>query len=168
MEYLKSRGKTVIANGPHYTRTMSGWGLQCFVESAPEDNAVVGAHLSHPLCLTDYSNPDPRTQCDIARRLLDRAGISFAGFSIEAPMFPITPIELRAGVVIGEERILTNRSGRFGWGDDSSADVYVLDGQGERVAAPDVTEVRKGNAVFTELRMPANHLAVLVRQPHER
>ncbi len=168
MEYLKSRGKTVIANGPHYTRTMSGWGLQCFVESAPEDNAVVGAHLSHPLCLTDYSNPDPRTQCDIARRLLDRAGISFACFSIEAPMFPITPIELRAGVVIGEERILTNRSGRFGWGDDSSADVYVLDGQGERVAAPDVTEVRKGNAVFTELRMPANHLAVLVRQPHER
>ena len=104
MAYLRSKGKTVIANGPHYTRTMSGWGLQCFVESAPEDNAVVGAHLSHPLCLTDYSNPDPRTQCDIARRLLDRAGISFAAFAIEAPMFPITPIELRAGVVIGEER----------------------------------------------------------------
>ncbi len=164
MAYLRSKGKTVIANGPHYTRTMQSWGLECFVESAPEDNGVIAAHLSHPLCLTDYSNPDPRTQCDIARRLLDRAGISFAAFAIEAPMFPITPIELRAGVVIGEERILTNRSGRFGWGDDSSAVVHVLDGEGAPVAAPDVRELRKGNTVLTELMMPGDHLAILVRQ----
>lgn len=38
---------------------------------------------------------------------------------------PSAPIGLRAGVIIGAERILTDRSGRFGWGDASSADVYV-------------------------------------------
>jgi hypothetical protein len=33
-------------------------------------------------------------------------------------MYPTTPIEIHAGYVIARERILTNRSGLFGWGDD--------------------------------------------------
>ena len=164
MEYLRSKGKTVIANGPFYTRTMMGWGLQCFVESEPEDNAVIAAHLSHPLCLAQYGNADPLARYNAARRLLDRAGIGFAAFSAEAPMFPLTPLELRAGVIIGEERILTNRSGQFGWGDASSADVLVFDGKGQRVANPEVREVRQGGTVLTELRLPVDHLAILVRR----
>jgi hypothetical protein len=75
MDYLKSKGKAVIANGPHYTRTMLSWPLQCFVESEPEDNTVVGAHLGHPLCLAQPYNPDPLARYHAARRLLDRAGI---------------------------------------------------------------------------------------------
>lgn len=163
MDYLKSRGKTVIANGPHYTRTMLSWGVQCFVESEPEDNAVVAAHLSHPLCLAQYANPDARVRYDAARRLLDRAGIQFTAFSAEAPVFPITPLELRAGVVIGKERILTNRSGRFGWGDDSLAEAHVFDGQGNRVHALDVKHIRQGPKVLMELQMPKDYFAILVR-----
>jgi len=164
MAYLKDRGKTVIANGPFYTRTMMGWGLQCFVEAEPGDSAAVAAQLSHPLCLASYSSTDARLQTEIARRMLDQAGISFAPFCSEAPLYPITPVELRAGVVIGEERILTNRSGQFGWGDGSSADVYVFDPEGRRVASPDARELREGRRVVTELRMPADHLGVLVRE----
>jgi hypothetical protein len=164
LEYLTSKGKTVIANGPHYTRTMMTWPVQCFVESEPEDNGVIGAHLGHPLCLAQPYNSDALARYVAARRLLDRAGIQFVSFSAEAPMFPITPIELRAGVVIGEERILTNRSGCFGWGDDSAADVYVFDGQAKRVDRPDAKEVRQGGTVTTELRMPSDHLAILVRR----
>jgi hypothetical protein len=159
MKYLKARGKTAIANGPFYTRTMMGWGLQCFVESGPEN-----AHLGHPLCLTHYSGPPTPARCQAARRFLDQAGILFVALAPNAPVFPITPIELRAGVVIGEERMLTNRSGRFGWSDASSADVYVLDGQGKRVQNPDVKEVRQGDKVMTELRLPPEHLGILVRR----
>jgi hypothetical protein len=162
--YLKTKGKAVIANGPHYTRTMMGWGLQCFVESAAEDNAAIGAHLSHPLCLSHYSGPFSTARYNAARRLLDRAGILFAAFSAEAPVFPITPVELRAGVIIGEERILTNRSGRFGWGDSSAADVHVFDGEGSRVQSPDSKTVRHGGSLVTELRLPDGHLAILVRR----
>jgi hypothetical protein len=142
---------------------MLGWPVQCFVESEPEDNAVVAAHLSHPLCLAQYGNRDPVVRYRAAQRLLDRAGIQFAAFSAEAPVFPITPLELRPGVVIGDERIITNRSGRFGWGDGSTADVVVLDGDAKRVATPDVTEVRRRGKVVTELRLPPGHMGVLVR-----
>jgi len=164
MEYLKANGKTVIANGPHYTRTMLGWPVQHFVESGPGDTIAIGAHLSHPLCLTHYSGPPTLARYHAARKLLDRAGILFVPFAADAPVFPITPIELRAGVVIGEERILTNRSGRFGWGDDSSADEHVFDDQGQRVADPEARQVRRGGMVMTELRLPADHMAILVRR----
>ena len=164
MEYLKAKGKTVIANGPHYTRTMLDWPVQCFVESGPGDNIITGAHLSHPLCLVHYSGPPTQARYNAARQLLDRAGILFVPFAADAPVFPITPIELHAGVVIGEERILTNRSGRFGWGDDSSADLFVFDGEGQRVASPNAREVRQGGTVMVELRLPADHMAILVRR----
>ena len=164
LAYLQGAGKTVIANGPHYTRTMLSWPVQCFVESEPEDDGVVNAHLSHPLCLAQPYNPDPLARYQAARRLLDRAGIQFVCCGTDVPLFPITPIELRAGVVIGAERILTNRSGCFGWGDDSTAEVLVFDGQGKRLEKPEARALRQEGTAMTELRLPADHLAVLVRR----
>ena len=79
-------------------------------------------------------------------------------------LFPLTPVELRAGMVIAEERIVTNRSGRFGRGDDSSAQVFMFNGEGEPVADPDVKEVHQDGKAFIEVRMPGDHLAILVRQ----
>ncbi len=168
-EYLRSKGKTVvIANGSHYTRTMLNWkNLQCFNEGDLGNDLVIDSHLSHPLCIAQpYGGNTPerfQARYKAARGLLDRGGIQFVAFSAEFPMFPITPVELHSGYVIGEERILTNRSGQFGWGDDSSADVYVFDGQGKRVEKPDVKEIRQDKKVLTELRMPSDCMAILVR-----
>jgi len=169
LEYLGSKGKKmVIANGSHYTRTMLNWkNLQCFNEGDLGNDLVVDSHLSHPLCLAQpYGGNTPermQTRYKAARGLLDRGGILFTAFSAEFPMFPITPVELHSGYVIGKERILTNRSGQFGWGDDSSAEVHVFDGQGKRVEKPDVKEVRMDKQVLTEIRMPSDHMAILVR-----
>jgi hypothetical protein len=164
LDYLTSHGKTVIANGPPYTRTMLKWPVQYFVESEPEDRTMVGAHLGHPLCLAQPYNPEAHARYAAARRLLDRGGIQFVWFSAAAPVFPLTPIELRPGVVIAEERILTNRSGRFGWGDGSTAEAYVFDATGARVATPDARPLRRWGKALTELHLPADHLAILVRQ----
>jgi hypothetical protein len=79
-------------------------------------------------------------------------------------MFPITPVELREGVVLGEERIHTARSGRFGWPDGAAADMYVVDGQGARVTAPDVKEVAEDGRRLYEIRMPGDHFAILVKR----
>ena len=49
-------------------------------------------------------------------------------------MFPITPVELHEGYIIGQERIITNRSGLFGWGDSSRHEVHVFDDQGAKGA----------------------------------
>mgnify|MGYP005840613431 FL=1 len=165
VQRLRARGKAILANGPFATRTMLGWGLQCFVESVAGDSAPISAHLSHPLCLASYGSADPRAQTEVVRRALDQGGLSFAAFAVPAPLYPLTPIELRPGVIIGEERILTNRSGLFGWGDDSTAEVIVLDTEGRRIASPGARTVRRGDQALTELTRPPDHLGVLIRTP---
>ncbi len=165
MEYLRSKGKRAIANGAYCTRTMLNWkNLSCFMESEAYDTISVQTHLGNPLCFAQAYGTTSLQRYQAARDLLNKASIQFIAFSDEAPMFPITPIELRPGVIIGKERILTNRSGQFGWGDGCQADVYVFDGQGKHVEKPDVKEVRKSDKILTELRMPGDHMAILVRK----
>jgi hypothetical protein len=80
-------------------------------------------------------------------------------------MHPITPMELRAGMILGEERIITNRSGRYGWPDGSAADVCEFDADGQLVPNPKVTETHDGAGnLLIELRMPGDHFAVLIRK----
>jgi hypothetical protein len=81
-----------------------------------------------------------------------------------AYMHPITPMEIRAGMILGEERIITDRSGRYGWPDGSAADVYEFDSDGQLVPNPKVSETRDGGALRIKLRMPSDHFAVLVKK----
>ena len=73
-------------------------------------------------------------------------------------------------MVLGEDRIVTNRSGRYGWPDGSPAEVYVFDADGREVARPQVDRVTEGGRALTEVRMPSDHFAVLVRKAcgHQR
>jgi hypothetical protein len=83
-------------------------------------------------------------------------------------MFPITPIELREGVVIGKERILTNRSGIFGWNDQSKHEIHVFDDTGRettKFAAPiRVKTTTQQGKTFSELRLPEDWSAAIVRR----
>ena len=56
-----------------------------------------------------------------------------AHYHLTRYMFPITPTELHEGFIIGEERIVTNRSGLFGWNDASEREVHVFDDEGREV-----------------------------------
>jgi hypothetical protein len=78
-------------------------------------------------------------------------------------MFPFTPIELHSGVLIGEERILTNRSGIFGWGDKARVKVYAYDEGGRAVQLePDIVSDDKQTLV--KLRLPPRYVAAIVRE----
>ena len=79
-------------------------------------------------------------------------------------LFPVTIEELREGVILGRERILTHRSGRFGWPDGKPGKVCVVDGDGQRAANPSVTEVREAGQWLAEMRMPGDHFAVIVKE----
>ena len=74
-------------------------------------------------------------------------------------------IVMRAGMILGEERIVTNRSGRYGWPDGSPGEVFVFDGDGRRVAKPLVAEAADGTAWRVEIRLPSDHFAVIVKRP---
>lgn len=162
MAYARSKGKTAFVNTAPPTRSMLNWKIQHITEDTGPAG-IYSTHLSTPLAWTYDIGELPGYQH--IRESLSHGAISFArsgGWSDH--LFPITPIELRAGVMIAEERILTNHSGRFGWGDRSKADVLVFDGEGNHVENPDAREVEENGEVLTELRMPGDHFAVLIRK----
>jgi hypothetical protein len=85
--------------------------------------------------------------------------------TLTAHMYPFTPIELHEGYVIGRERIITRRSGLFGWDDSSRHEVHVYDDSGREVPGyPAAQQIRDG-ANLTELRLAEDWSAVIVRGP---
>ena len=85
-----------------------------------------------------------------------------ADFSDE--IFPFTPLEVRPGYLICQERIVTRLSGRFGWNDASAAEIFVYDGEGKRTSGSEVTVVQEAGTSVFEVRMPTDHVAIIVRR----
>ncbi|MEN6644364.1 MAG: hypothetical protein ABFE08_18135 [Armatimonadia bacterium] len=166
-------GKILIGNGQPRTETMTKLHFPRFVE-AWQPASLRTAHLYCPLGL---SSPDRlRTEEDIVpsvRSHLENGGLWYYYYNqslvklthptVTQRMFPFTPIELHQGYLIGKERILTGRSGLFGWNDQSKHRVYVYGKDGREVegfVAPART-IKGSN--FTELRLPAGAVAVIER-----
>ena len=174
VKLLRERGKLILGNGPPGTRTMLGLHVPRFTEMASY-SFLVQTHLASPWGLGNHeAEASLAGRAHLARRFLDYAGVYTpyawddepSGVGFVHLMYPITPAELRPGVVLGEERILTNRSGRFGWPDGAAAEVHVIGPDGHQVSTPaGVCEVRSETGLrLTELRLPSDHFAVLVRK----
>jgi len=166
-------GAVLIANGQPRTETMTRLHFPRFVE-AWHPTKMRRAHLYCPLGL---GSPDRiASEDDIAANIRDNleAGglwyyyctwgrVRLTRPTITEHMYPFTPIELRAGMLFGEERILTSRSGMFGWGDASGHRVFVYDVKGylqPGFEAP--TRTTDGNTL-TELRLPGGWMAAIER-----
>ncbi|NUQ61822.1 MAG: hypothetical protein HUU20_04995 [Pirellulales bacterium] len=172
INHLRQRGSFLLANTQATTRTMTRQKVLRFVETGSY-SAVINTHLGCPVGLGNHHAED--TQADSARNareILRRGGIYYgwtynrepADWDFTEVMFPITPVELHDGVVLGKERILTARSGEFGWPDGAAAEVFVIDCQGKRVAQPLAQEIERNGRRCYEIRMPGDHFAVLVRR----
>jgi len=164
-------GKLLIGNGQPRTETMMKLHFPRFVEAWHPGN-LRRAHLYCPLGL---GSPDRiNNEDDIAANIrdnLEAGGLWYYYCSwgrtrlthptITAHMYPFTPIELHAGTLIGQERILTSRSGLFGWGDASQHRAFVYDEKGHlqpEFAAP--LRTVEGDT-YTELRLPGGWLAAV-------
>jgi len=79
-------------------------------------------------------------------------------------MYPITPIELHEGYIMGRERIITKKSGLFGWGDGSAHEVHVFDDTGREVDDFEAPLVEKDGMTYTELRIAEDWSAGIVRR----
>jgi hypothetical protein len=174
---LRENGKVLFGNGAPSTRTLQNLHTPRFVETASY-SFLINTHFNTPLGLANHDVVrDEATRARMVRRFLDNGALMVAYVWDDEPkqqphylslIYPITPEELRAGMVLGRERIVTNRSGSYGWRDGSAADVYVFDGEGRRVKHPEVKTVRVKPGVLTELRMPSDHFAVLVKRQTEK
>jgi hypothetical protein len=85
-------------------------------------------------------------------------------------MFPITPVELHEGYIIGKERIITNRSGVFGWNDNAKHEVHIFDNTGREVLLDKLPKgtvaktYQKDGKTWTELRIGEDWSAAIVRK----
>jgi len=168
---LLKRG-LLIGNGAPRTRTFTELHFPRFIETASITNLTRG-QLYTPIALGDHLTE--RTPEDCYRNML--AALDFGGVyywysdqivatepTLTAVMFPVTPIALGPGYLIAQERILTNRSGLFGWGDASRFEAAVFDEKGHRTEAVTIPRVEKDGRAYAEVRIPQGYGVALIRR----
>jgi hypothetical protein len=111
---LVREGKAVHANGAPDSSALDRLPITYMVETKISPGAITNLHLSTPYAYV-WGTASP---ADFKERLL-LGGVCFqpelpsSGFI--ADCFPLTVDRLEAGYVAGEERVITCRSGAFGW-----------------------------------------------------
>jgi len=169
---IMARGP-LVGNGVPRTRAMAALAFPCFVETGSISNCV-RAHLHSPIALGDHLTE--RSEEDAYGTML--AALDFGcvyhwyndlnvvptHHHLTRYMYPITPLELHEGFVIAKERIVTNRSGLFGFGDASRHRAHVFDHEGREVEAYETPRVESEGRSFTEVRIPEGWSAAIVRE----
>ncbi|NLX95786.1 MAG: hypothetical protein GXY83_06385 [Rhodopirellula sp.] len=162
----------LVANGQPHTRAFVDLHFPRFVETGSISNCAKAQAYS-PIALGDHLTE--RSEEDAYRVMLRALDFGCLYYwyndltvipthpTLTRDMFPITPLELHEGFVIGEERIVTKRSGLFGWNDRSRHEVHVFDDQGREVLDFKAPSVDRNGSTFTELRLPEDYSAAIVR-----
>ncbi|MCK5802878.1 MAG: hypothetical protein KAI66_08600, partial [Lentisphaeria bacterium] len=166
------RRGSLIGNGAPQTRTFTQLHFPRFLETGSITHLYSG-QLYTPIALGDHLTE--RTPVDCYRNMvrgLDYGALYYWYFdqivatepTLTSVMFPITPIELGHGYIIGKERILTNTSGLFGWGDNSEFEVAVFDQRGKRTDTIDVPRRMIEGKSFAEVRIAEGYAVALIRK----
>jgi hypothetical protein len=163
------KGGVFLANAQPVTRRLQNLHFPRFCET-PEPRRAFHCALFSPLA---YGNSPPyKDEAALFQFVRDRVDccvVTHIGGMpqltrpcVTAQMFPFTPIDLRPGILTGEERIITNRSGSFGWATVFKARLYVYDKAGILAeAAPPVKEYREK----AKVTVPERGMGILVRVP---
>ena len=79
-------------------------------------------------------------------------------------IYPITPVELHEGYIIGKNKIVTIRSGKYGWRKAEANDlkVYLYNDKGEKIPCRS-RAYEEGPYRLVNLDLPPDHLAVVER-----
>lgn len=174
---LKIAGKIMqkgllIGNGSPMTRTFGKLKFPRFIETGSITNIVLG-QLYTPIALGDHLSE--KTEFDAYRNMvkgLDYGAVYYwystqvdaTHETLTSSMFPITPIELGMGYIIGRERILTNRSGRFTWGDECKIKSMVYNREGIPDSKFEIPVTTLNGKTYAEVRIPEGYSAALIRQ----
>lgn len=126
-----------LANSQPVTRRLQNLHFTRFVET-PVPEAARRGTLFSPLA---YGNPPfPKDEAGLFQYLRDRVNncaITHIGGMppvtrpvASARMFPFTPVDIRPGILRGQERIITTVSGQYGWPGKYQARRFVYDAAG--------------------------------------
>ncbi|HEX7008760.1 MAG TPA: sugar-binding protein [Phycisphaeraceae bacterium] len=168
---ILDRGE-LVANGQPLTRSMTQLHFPRFVETGSM-SSLYKAQLYCPVALGDHLTERNAVDCyqNMVKALNYGALYYWYYFLITADqptltqhMFPTTPIELGHGYIIAQERILTNRSGLFGWGDGSRFEAFVYDERGRLTDKVQVPVVEQDGKTYAEVRIPEGYAVAIIRR----
>ncbi|HBG27275.1 MAG: hypothetical protein A2Y10_02425 [Planctomycetes bacterium GWF2_41_51] len=172
MKRLIDSGVPLVCNGAPMSRTLAKLKFQNFVETG-NINRCYETILHSPIALGDHiTELTEKDAYGVMLKALDRGCLYSWYRSVEVypthktlteHMFPFTPIELHSGYVIGKERIITNRSGLFGWGDNSEFKTYVYDREGRITDGKEAKNVIREGKTYAEIRIPQGYSVAVVR-----
>ncbi|MDO9575533.1 MAG: hypothetical protein Q7J55_03300 [bacterium] len=174
-----SKGGICVANTAPATSTMQRLNALRFVETSQPESYCRNcpkAHLTTPIGLgyPRYKLPaemrsDKQIMEDIKAKL--DCGLLYYYYgswndskNILNTLFPITPLELHAGFIIGDNKIITNKSGRFGWQDNNIARVWICDKSGNLFYDKSITFLGT-DSMNIEIALPRNGIALVEKLP---
>ena len=171
-KHILARGP-LIGNGAPMTRAFAALKFPCFVETGSITNCARN-HLYSPIALGDHlTERSEEDAYGIMLAALDY-GCVYHWYNdvtvipthphLTRYMYPITPMELHAGYLIGRERIITKTSGLLGWGDASEHEAHVFDHTGREVSNAEVPLVRRDGKTYSEVRLAEDWSAAIVRK----
>jgi hypothetical protein len=176
---IMKRGVLITNGGNPSTRTMRNLHYAGFNETGSISNCV-NSQLFTPIALGDHLTE--RSEEDAYHVMLNALNYGCVYYwyndvtviptyhTLTQYMFPITPVELHEGYIIGTDRIITNRSGVFGWNDNAKHEVHVFDNTGHEVdlkniKAPTVIKTyEKDGKTWTEIRIGEGWSAAILRK----
>lgn len=176
---IAERGGVVIANSYPGTRTIHKEpNLMYCLETAAGGRVCTRLYFV-PTVIALGNPADCKTARDVyddIRDKLEWGGLYFYYGEKEVPpdtivtrMYPITPVEIRRGLIQGEERIVTTKPGVYGWDDDRLHLVHRYDGRGRPVSHgffATVTPGAGGSAkTSTDVKLLPDEAAVVERLP---
>jgi hypothetical protein len=166
-----SQGQVLWTNWQPTTQADMALNVPHFIEWFRPQEAARG-YLSSPITL---GGRGARSNAEVIRQVHDYleygllyAHIAGGAYAETTPSvlkycFPITPVQLDAGYIIGNERILTARSGRFGFGEKNPLYAIVYGADGLRQA--DVTKnATHDGKTYCELSLQPGEVAIVLRK----
>jgi len=162
--------RVIVANTEPVTPSLMRYRFPRFVET-PENQRFAWTQLWSPIGLADRGRE--LRPADIPARIRDHIehgalyyfylpNVQLDGPTLASYMFPATPIRIRPGIFEAKERILTTRSGRYGWGDASAHEVHVFSADGREIPGSARTSAIDG-VRWTELNLAPGESAAIVR-----
>ncbi len=166
IDKVRSLGGNLLGNSPACTKKLLLKKMQRMVEIQHNDSWHYLGNLDSPLGYAghrkDFGN---WIRAIKMATLLVGTRISYYDYDFSRYVFPFTPIELHAGYMLGQERIITVHSGNYGWvGKRCLSQVRHFDKNGKLTGKDFPTIVTRDEA-RTKVELTEGEALVLERLP---
>lgn len=170
LDFCEKNNMPVWCNFMPVTTTMSKRKVYRFVEGHDSLSAI-RSHFYTPI---SWGNPHTEVSeediTDSMKNKLANGGMYMyystkftSDNNFMQKLYPFTPLELHPGYIIGQEKILTMRSGNFGWGDQSAVKGEIYDKTGHLTSKTVSVKNNPGYGNCADLNLQDGEFALIYR-----